>query len=326
MKIISYLITALGCLVMFSTVHAQSQRVTVVYPGVSGGFTPLWIAQEKKLFAKYSVDVHPVYIQGGSRAVQALLAKDADVAVVSGGVIEATLRGADLKFMAAHLPSLAFSLYARPDIRQVQDLRGKVVGVTRYGTPTMYSAILALRKYGMDPTKDVKVLATGGVSETLAAMQAGTVNAGILSAPVTLRARNIGYKEILRMGQLGVPFIHDGIVSSTAYVSGHQKHLEGFLQGFIDGIRLYKADRSFAEKVMAKYTRVNDTESLRETYDTFNREFALKPFTPRAAITNMLQLIAETEPKAAKANPDDFIENRLLQNLEKHGYFDQVGK
>jgi ABC-type nitrate/sulfonate/bicarbonate transport system substrate-binding protein len=201
-----------------------------------------------------------------------------------------------------------------------------VVGVTRYGTPTMYSAILALRKYGMDPTKDVKVLATGGVSETLAAMQAGTVNAGILSAPVTLRARNIGYQEILRMGQLGVPFIHDGIVSSTAYVSGHQKHLEGFLQGFIDGIRLYKADRSFAEKVMAKYTRVNDTESLRETYDTFNREFALKPFTPRAAITNMLQLIAETEPKAAKANPDDFIENRLLQNLEKHGYFDQVGK
>jgi NitT/TauT family transport system substrate-binding protein len=326
MKITRYLITVLACLLVFSAAQAQSMRLTVVYPGVSGGFTPLWIAQENKLFAKYGVDVHPVYIQGGSRAVQALLAKDADVAVVSGGVIEATLRGADLKFMAAHLPSLAFSLYARPDIRQVQDLRGKVVGVTRYGTPTMYSAILALRKYGMDPTKDVKVLATGGVSETLAAMQAGTVNAGILSAPVTLRARNMGYREVLRMGELGVPFIHDGIVSSTAYVSGHQKHLEKFLQGFIDGIRLYKADRSLAEKVMAKYTRVNDTELLRETYDTFNREFALRPLTPRSAIVNMLQLIAETEPKAAKANPDDFFENRLLQNLEKQGYFDQAGK
>jgi ABC-type nitrate/sulfonate/bicarbonate transport system substrate-binding protein len=178
----------------------------------------------------------------------------------------------------------------------------------------------------MDPTKDVKVLATGGVSETLAAMQAGTVNAGILSAPLTLRARTMGYQELLRMGELGVPFIHDGIVSSTAYVSGHQKHLEGFLQGFIDGIRLYKTDRSLAEKVMAKYTRVNDPELLRETYDTFNREFALKPFTPRPAIVNMLQLIAETESKAAKANPDDFFDNRLLQNLEKRGYFDQAGK
>ena len=142
----------------------------------------------------------------------------------------------------------------------------------------MYSAILALRKYGLDPTRDVKILATGGVSETLAAMQAGTVNAGILSAPVTLHARNMGYQEILRMGELGVPFIHDGIVSSKAYVSG-----QGFLQGFIDGMRVYKADRSLAEKTMAKYTRVNDTELLRETYDTFNREFALKPFTPRTA-------------------------------------------
>ena len=326
MKITGFLIAAVVYLLVLSAAHAQSTRVTVVYPGVSGGFTPLWIAQEKNLFAKYSVDVHPVYIQGGSRAVQALLAKDADVAVVSGGVIEAALRGADLKFMAAHLPSLAFSLYARPDIRRVQDLRGKVVGVTRYGTPTMYSAVLALRKYGMDPTKDVKVLATGGVSETLAAMQAGTVDAGILSAPVTLRARTMGYQEILRMGELGVPFIHDGIVSSAAYLSGHQKHLEGFLQGFIDGIRLYKTDRSLAEKVMAKYTRVNDTALLRETYDTFNREFALKPFTPRSAIVNMLQLIAETESKAAKANPDDFFDNRLLQNLEKRGYFDQAGK
>ena len=283
MKITRYLNAALGCLVMFSAAQAQPSRVTVVYPGVSGGFTPLWIAQEKKLFVRYGVDVHPIYIQGGSRAVQGLLAKDADVAVVSGGVVEAALRGADLKFVAAHLPSLAFSLYARPDIRQVQDLRGKVVGVTRYGTPTMYSAILALRKYGLDPTRDVKVLATGGVSETLAAKQAGTVNAGILSAPVTLRARNMGHQEILRMGELGVPFIHDGIVSSKAYVSGHQKHLERFLQGFIDGMRVYKADRSLAEKTMAKYTRVNDTELLRETYDTFNREFALKPFTPRTA-------------------------------------------
>jgi len=323
MKLI-FIIVVFSYFLPFSTVQAQSGRVTVVYPGMSGGFTPLWIAQEEKLFAKHGINVNPVYIQGGSRAVQALIAKDADIAIVSGGVIEATLQGADLKFVAAHLPTLAFSIYARSDIQRVEDLRGKVVGVTRHGTPTMYSAILALRKHGMEPGKDVKVLATGGVSETLAAMQAGTVHAGILSAPVTLRARTLGYREVIRIGQLGVPFIHDGVVASRTYLATHKKDVESFLQAFIDGIRLYKTNRSLAEKVMAKYTRVSDTELLRETYDTFNRELTLKPFTPRPAIANMLQLIAETEPRATKASPDDFLDNQVLQNLQARGYFEQM--
>jgi NitT/TauT family transport system substrate-binding protein len=324
MKLTVVFIAVLSFYISLCDVQAQSGRITVVYPGISGGFTPLWIAHEEKLFAKHGINANPVYIQGGSRAVQALIAKDADVAVVSGGVIEATLRGADLKFVAAHLPSLAFSIYGRSDIRKVEDLRGKVVGVTRYGTPTMYSAILALRKYGMDPSKDVKVLATGGVSETLAAMQAGTVQAGVLSAPITLRARTLGYREIIRIGELGVPFIHDGIVASKTYLSTHEADIEGFLRGFIDGIILYKTNRSVAEKVMAKYTRVSDNELLRETYDTFNRELTSRPFTPRQAIANMLQLIAESEPRAAKANPDDFFDNRFLQNLQTRGYFDRM--
>jgi len=306
-----------------SAVQAQSRRITVAYPSMSGGFTPLWIAHEEGLFAGHGISVNPVYIQGGSRVVQALIAKDADVAIVSGGVIEASLRGADLKFIAAHLPNLVFSLYARPEIRRIDELRGKIVGVTRYGTPTMYSAILALRKTRMDPIKDVKILATGGISETLAAMQVGTVHAGILSAPVTLRARNLGFHEIIRIGELGVPFIHDGIVAGRTEVATHPRDIEAFLRGFIDGIRLYKTNTALAAKIMSKYTRVTDRATLRETYDTFNRELTAQPFIPREAISNMLQLIAETEPSAAKASPEDFIDNRFLQDLRARGYFDR---
>lgn len=318
----AYTIAIFFCLFLgLSEGQAQPRQIAVVYPSMSGGFTPLWIAQDEKLFSKYGINVQPVYIQGGSRAVQALIAGDADVAIVSGGVIEASLRGADLKFIAAHLPNLAFSLYGRPEIRQMSDLRGRIVGVTRHGTPTMYSAILALRKHGMDPQKDVKILATGGVSETLAAMQAGTVHAGILSAPVTLRARSLGFQEIVRIGELGVPFIHDGIVTSKTVSANRPKDIEAFLRGFVDGIRLYKANPALAEKIMGKYTRVTDRAMLRETYDTFNRELAAQPFTPKEAISNMLQLIAETEPKAAKANPEDFLENQFMQNLRTSGYF-----
>jgi len=187
----------------------------------------------------------------------------------------------------------------------------------------MYSAILALRKHGIDPTKDVKILATGGVSETLASMQVGTVHAGILSAPVTLRARTLGFQEIVRIGKLGVPFIHDGIVASKTYITTRRSDTEAFLKGFIDGIRLYKTNPSLAEKIMSKYTRVTDKSMLRETYDTFNRELNVQPFIPREGVSNMLQLIAETEPRAAKANPEDFLDNGSLQNLRAGGYFDR---
>lgn len=316
---------ALVCypIVASSAVQVQSRQITVVYPSMSGGFTPLWIAHEKGLFAGHGININPVYIQGGSRAVQALIAKDADVAIVSGGVIEANLHGADLRFIAAQLPNLVFSLYARPEIRRIEGLRGKVVGVTRYGTPTMYSAILALRKNGMDPLKDVKILATGGISETLAAMQVGTVQAGILSAPVTLGARNLGFEEIVRIGDLGVPFIHDGIVASRTVITTRQRDIEAFLQGFIDGIRLYKSNSSLAEEIMSKYTRITDKAMLRETYETFNRALTAQPFIPREAISNMLHLITETEPGAAKANPENFMDDRLLHDLRARGYLNR---
>jgi hypothetical protein len=106
-------------------------------------------------------------------------------------------------------------------------------------------------------------------------------------------------------------------------ITTRQRDIEAFLQGFIDGIRMYKSNSLLAEKIMSKYTRVTDKAMLRETYDTFNRALTAQPFIPREAISNMLQLIAETEPSAAKANPEDFIDNRFLQNLRARGYFDR---
>ena len=110
-------------------------------------------------------------------------------------------------------------------------------------------------------------------------------------------------------------------MTSKTVSANRPKDIEAFLRGFIDGIRLYKANPALAEKIMGKYTRVTDRAMLRETYDTFNRELAAQPFTPKEAIANMLQLIAETEPKAAKANPEDFLENQFMQNLRTSGYF-----
>ena len=190
---------------------AQTHPLKVVFPSFSGAFTPLWMAHDLGLFVKHGVEVQPVFIEGGSRAAQAIVARDIDVGILSGGVIEATLAGAELTFVGTHLKTLVFSLYGPPEIRGVPELKGKTIGVTRFATPAQYSAILALRKFGLEADRDVKLLQTGGIPNSLAAMQKGVVQAAVLTAPTTIQARALGYREVADIASLGIPFIHSGV-------------------------------------------------------------------------------------------------------------------
>ncbi|MBI3076046.1 MAG: ABC transporter substrate-binding protein [Deltaproteobacteria bacterium] len=301
--------------------RADTTRMPVAYVAISGSSVPLWVAHEEGLFARHGLQVAPIYIAGGSRVVQALVGRSVEMAVTGGGVIEATLGGADVIFVAAHLNNPTFSLYARPEIRQVEELRGKVVGVTRLGTATMYGALLVLRKFGLEPGRDASVLQTGGHPETLAAMQAGTIHAGVIAAPTTLRARGMGFRELVDIAALGIPYIPAGVVASRAYLGAQPKRAEAFLKGFIEGVRLYKANRGAAEKALSKYTRVRDPEVLRETYETYARYMSAKPYTSREAIANMLRLIGEQDPRARRARPEEFYDDRVLRAIEASGFF-----
>ncbi|MBI3079725.1 MAG: ABC transporter substrate-binding protein [Deltaproteobacteria bacterium] len=320
-----WLILVLAGLGLAGEAWAQSGRMPVAYSAVSGAFAPLWVAYEEGLFTKHGLQVTQSFIAGGSRVAQTLVARDVELAVMGGGAIEATLGGGDLLYVAGYVNTLVFSLYARPEVRRVEDLRGKVVGATRHGTATMYSAILVLRKFGLEPGREVRLLQTGGVPETLAAMQAGTVHAGVVSAPTTLRARAMGFRELVDIAAVGIPFVHEGVVTTRAYLAAQPKRAEAFLKGFVEGLRLYKANRDLAEKVISKYTRVRDPELLRETYETFARHFLLKPYVPREAIANMLQVIADQNPRARQARPEEFYDNRMLQGLEAAGFFGPSG-
>ena len=323
---LGWVILVVACLVLAGQARAQSGRMPVAYSAISGAFAPLWVAHDEGLFTKYGLSVDQIFIAGGSRVAQTIVAKNVELAVMGGGVIEATLGGADLVYVAGYINTLVFSLYARPELRQVGDLRGKVVGATRHGTGTMYSAILVLRKFGLEPGRNVHLLQTGGVPETLAALQAGVIQAGVISAPTTLRAQGMGFRELVDMAAVGIPFVHEGIATSRAYLAAQPKRVEAFLKGFIEGMRLYKANEALAQRVISKYTRVRDPELLRETYETFGRHLALKPYTPRAAIVNMLQFLAEQNPRARQAKPEEFYDDQALRRLEAAGFFGLSGR
>jgi NitT/TauT family transport system substrate-binding protein len=300
---------------------AQTQPLKVVFPSFSGAFTPLWMAHDLGLFAKHGVEVLPVFIEGGSRAAQAIVAKDVDVGILSGGVIEATLAGAELTFIATHLKTLVFSLYGPAEIRALPDLKGKTIGVTRFATPAQYSAILALRKFGLEAERDVKLLQTGGIPNSLAAMQKGVVQAAVLTAPTTIQARALGYREVSDIASLGIPFIHVGVTLRKATLRDQPKQVEAFLKGFYEATRLMKSNEALANKITGKYTRVQDAERLKETYQSFAKHLAPDLQVPREAIVNMLQFVVAADPRAAKAKPEEFYDNSALQRLEKAGFF-----
>ncbi|MBI2231687.1 MAG: ABC transporter substrate-binding protein, partial [Deltaproteobacteria bacterium] len=187
--------------------------VRVGFPQPSGAQLPLWLMVEARLDQKY---LQSIYISGGARLTQTLVAGDIDMATTGGAVINAILSGAELVYIAIVVPTYGFSLYARPDLKDVTSLKGKVVGVMTKGASSDHAAVALLRHNKLQAGQDVKFIYLGGVREVLAALERGIVSAGVLSAPTTLAARRLGFKEVVNIATLNLPYVHNGVVTRRA--------------------------------------------------------------------------------------------------------------
>ena len=204
------------------TQNTSLRRTTVAYSSYANAFAPLYVAAEAGLFAKYGLDTELTYVGNATTVTQGLLAGDIAFAGVGPSVIDARLAGSDLTIIADLLPVLLFSLYGDASVGSLQDLRGKIIGSTRPAATADQATNLLLGRLGLVAGQDVTVVHFGEVGSILAAMQQGLANAALLSAPTTLRARELGFKEIANLGDLRIPFVHDAIVSSTRYA--HENH------------------------------------------------------------------------------------------------------
>lgn len=187
------LMTSFGSVIL----AASTNSIRIGYPQPSGAMLPIWVMAETKLDQKYGIDLQNIYISGGARLTQTLVSGDIELAATGGAVINAVLSGADLTYVAASVPTYGFSLYVRNDVKDVPSLKGKVVGLMTKGASTDHGLTALLRQYNLRSGQDVKVLYLGGVREGLAALDRGIVSATTISAPTTLMARRMGYKELI---------------------------------------------------------------------------------------------------------------------------------
>jgi NitT/TauT family transport system substrate-binding protein len=303
------------------TAQAATVTIKVGYPQLNGGQTPLWNIPESKLDQQYGIDVKPVFIPGGVRLTQAAVSSSVDMALTGGAAVNAMLSGADLIYIGMPVPTFAFSLYVRPEIKSVTDLRGKVLGVITKGASSDHASITLLRQYKMTQ-QDLKVLYFSRQEDALAALRQGIVVAAVHSAPITLMARRLGFKELVNIGSLKFPYPFEGIAVRRSTLQQNHDLITAFLKSFLAGTKMAIEQPEVSKRALARYLATKDPEIVEEAYRSFAPLFPKVPYVTEEAIRAALSVT--DHPKAASADPKEFYNNRFLQDLESSGFVKEL--
>lgn len=300
---------------------SNGASVRIAYSAISGAMSSLWVAQEGGYFKREGLDTELLYIGGGSLLIQAMLSGDAPFAYgPSVPVINATLRGSDLVLIGNTGNSLVFSVMSRPEVKQPAQLKGKKVGVTRLGGSTDWALDAALKHWGIERGQ-ITVIQTGGMPEGLAGLTAGSLDAVVLSPPSNFRAAKAGMHELEDVGQLKITFPNTPLSTTRSFIRANRDGVLRFLRGFTQGLQRLRSDKEFSMKVLSKYTKVTDAETLGQLHQTYGVRYSGDriPFVRPESVDEILKRTPGKEARDAKAG--DFIDNSLLQELEKSGWF-----
>ncbi len=301
---------------------AAFTTIKVGYPQLSGGSMPLWVMAENKLGERYGVDIKPIYIAGGATLTHSLIAGDVDIALTGGAVVGAILGGADLTYVGIGLSTYAFTVYAKPEIKDIRDFRGKVFGVITKGASSDHAAIALFKRYGMREGQDVKVLYFARQGDLLAATDRGMVSGGVFSSPTTVMAKHLGLKKLVDIASFKYPYPHNAIATQKSLIRQNREAIKDFLKAYVASVKIIHEQPEVAKKALSDFLQVKDPEMIEESYSSLADLFLKIPYMPDEAIRTVLAL--SDNPKAASADPKDFYDNSLLKELEDSGFVKEL--
>ena len=285
----------------------------------------LWFAKEANLYEKHGLAVEAISIPGSSMALQAMLSGEVPIIQLGGAAsMLANFAGADTVIVATIIKKFVFSIFSRPDIVRFADLKGKIFGATRFGTLSDFASRFALEKNGLNPERDVTMVQTGGQPETLVALLTGKVQGAALSVPAILRAKKANMRELLDMAQLEATIHQNGVVTTRKYLKTNEDTVRRFLRAYIEGAALAKKDKAFATRVMAKYLGTNDREILDDAYERGILHLEVPPYPSAEGVAVLLKTLEKTQPKARAAKAEDFIDPRLVRELDESGFVNRL--
>jgi NitT/TauT family transport system substrate-binding protein len=302
-----------------------ADRLTGVHSAQVMSQSMPWIAQEAGLFKKYDLDFRLVFIQSSPVATAATLNGDAEIQVTGAiGNVRAYVQGfTDLVFIGGVKNILTHSVLGKPEIKRPEDLKGKKVGVGRFGGNTHYFVIQAMRRFGMDASKDLQMIQTGGGPETLAALLGGSVDAAGLVAPGDSAAVSRGYRYVINGPELRIPYGATQIVTLRSTIAKRGSVIGRFMRVMAESAKILHTDKNFVYKVLGKYLRITDTKVLDAAYQSEIPALERRLEIHDAALQASLDEIAPLDPRAKAIKPQEMIDRRYLVELEKSGVFDK---
>ena len=304
-------------------VSAQEMNLRAVYNALSGVMAPIWVAQDAGLFTKHGVNVDLKYL-AATTAVQGMLGGGEEIGLVGNQGIDAKLEGADLIYVASGLPVFVFQIYGRPETKTLADLKGKVVAVTQPAASTDYAMRIVLKRNGLEPDKDVRILYAQDINGVLTSVSAGNAAAGIMSAPTSIRAKAAGLRAIVDVTALKVPFLFTAMLSSAKVIREKNEAVTRFLRGYIESLAVIRKDKETTMRSMGKFLKTTDQAVLESVYDDYKDVFPTTPLMTAAEVKAVLDVAKS--PKAKQMKPEEFFDNSIVQKIQASGFIEQVNK
>lgn len=320
--IVNFQLSILNC---FAAQSAPPTKIRVGYPSPSAAFYQLFATKEAGLLEKYGFETEMVYVQG-VQLIQVHVSGQIDLATVSSVVfMQAAVEGADLMQVAGSIDNQIMRLMVHPSITRPQDLKGKSIAVTRFGSLTDLIIRPVLKSWGLEPQKDVKLLQIGRMPDMVAAIMQKTIDGGVISFPTSLQAEKLQLKTMVDFAEPGNDLPAATVAVSRRYAKANRDIVLRFLKAYVEGTKRLFTDRELGIRALRKYGGITDRDMLSTTYDLFTQRYIKRiPRISVKGIENSLALIAENNPRAKTRKAEEFMDSSFMDELEATGFIKSV--
>src|ERR1043166_5192048 len=313
-------------LVLIASYLEAAERIRIGYSSISGAYIPIWVAHDGGYFAKEGLQDDIILIPSGTQLAQVTVAGEIDIGSLNGSsAMGGGPQGADLKIIGNSGKKMIFSLYVKPEIKTVEALKGKKIGITRYGSAPDISVRYALKKFNINPEKDLTLIQLGFMATVAAGLQGGTIEGGVVSPPTQFAIDKAGFRELINITDMDFAFPNPALIAVGSIIRSRPEVITRFMRAYARGVQRMRTDREFTYKSMANYTKIQDQTVLQKAYDLYTSKVLEKaPYISVAGLQNALDDLAKTVPAAKNAKPEQFVDHRFLDNLDKSGLLKEL--